>query len=97
VKNLAQTISVYQGLIDLDAIASVKQRQRRDCKECAKIEADWVHLRACQTCGITLCCDSSPTRHTTKYAHATGGSVIASSERGERCSIAILTTCSANN
>ena len=25
-----------------------------------KIGADWVHLRTCQQCGVTLCCDSSP-------------------------------------
>ena len=34
----------------------------RECEECVKIAASWVHLRTCQTCGATLCCDDSPNR-----------------------------------
>ncbi|MBA3255988.1 MAG: UBP-type zinc finger domain-containing protein [Pyrinomonadaceae bacterium] len=41
-------------------------------------------MRTCQTCGVTLCCDDSPNRHTTKHAHASGPPVIASAEPGER-------------
>ena len=44
----------------------------------------WVHLRTCQECGSTLCCDNSPNTHATKHAHASGHPVIASAERGER-------------
>ena len=44
----------------------------------------WVHLRTCQTCGATLCCDSSPNRHATRHAQASGHPVIASAEPGER-------------
>jgi Zn-finger in ubiquitin-hydrolases and other protein len=43
-----------------------------------------VHLRTCQTCGITLCCDSSPNRHASKHARTSGHPVIASAESGER-------------
>jgi Zn-finger in ubiquitin-hydrolases and other protein len=66
------------------AITTVKQPKRRVCEECVKIGARWVHLRTCQECGITLCCDDSPNKHATKHAHATGHPVIASAEPGER-------------
>ncbi len=68
----------------LTAIASVKRPERRQCAECVKIGADWVHLRTCQQCGTTLCCDSSPNKHATKHARASGHAVIASAEPGER-------------
>ena len=54
----------------LNAITKVKHPTRRECEECVKIGASWVHLRTCQTCGVTLCCDDSPNRHATKHAHA---------------------------
>ena len=28
----------------------------------------WLHLRTCQTDGLTRCCDNSPNRHATKHA-----------------------------
>ena len=68
----------------LGAVTTVKQAKRRECAECVKIKAQWVHLRTCQTCGVTLCCDSSPNRHATKHAHATGHPVIASAQPEER-------------
>jgi hypothetical protein len=68
----------------IDAITSVKPAQRRECAECVKTGATWVHLRTCQECGTTLCCDDSANRHARKHAHATGHPVIASAERGER-------------
>jgi 3-deoxy-D-manno-octulosonate 8-phosphate phosphatase KdsC-like HAD superfamily phosphatase len=68
----------------LDAISEVKRPGALECAECVKIGADWVHLRTCQTCGVTLCCDSSPNTHATKHAHATGHPVIASGQPGER-------------
>ena len=46
--------------------------------------AKWVHLRTCQQCGATLCCDSSPNRHATKHARGSGHPVVASAEPGER-------------
>lgn len=68
----------------IEAITTVKQAQQRVCEECVKIGSRWMHLRTCQTCGVTLCCDDSPNRHATKHAHATSHPVIASAEPGER-------------
>jgi uncharacterized UBP type Zn finger protein len=68
----------------LDAVRTVRQPKRRECEECVKIGADWVHLRTCQQCGATLCCDDSPNRHATAHAKATGHPVIASAEKNER-------------
>ncbi len=68
----------------IDAITEVKEPKARECEECVKTNSTWVHLRTCQTCGRTHCCDSSPNRHATKHANATGHPVIASAERGER-------------
>ena len=68
----------------LDAITQVKQPSTRECEECVKIGASWVHLRTCQECGGTRCCDDSPNRHATAHARASGHPVIASAEPGER-------------
>ena len=68
----------------IEAIDDVKQPARRQCDECVKIGSRWVHLRTCQQCGTTLCCDSSPNRHASKHARASGHPVIASAEAGER-------------
>lgn len=68
----------------IEAISELKRPKALECVECVKIGASWVHLRTCQTCGVTLCCDSSPNRHATKHAHATGHPVIASAQPGER-------------
>jgi hypothetical protein len=68
----------------IDAISEVKLPEVLECAECVKIGARWVHLRACQACNATLCCDSSPNQHATKHAHATGHPVIASAQPGER-------------
>ena len=68
----------------IDAIAGVKHAVRRECEECIKTGATWMHLRTCQTCGATLCCDSSPNRHASKHARASGHPVVASAEPGEK-------------
>jgi len=68
----------------ITAIATIKHAKRRECEECVKIHARWVHLRTCQECGATLCCDDSPNRHASKHAAATKHPVIASAEPGER-------------
>jgi len=65
-------------------ISSVKHPRRRECDECVKIHARWVHLRTCQSCGSTLCCDDSPNTHASKHARSSGHPVIASAEPGER-------------
>ncbi len=66
------------------AIADVKVGERRVCEDCVKIGARWVHLRTCQECGGTRCCDSSPNRHASRHARSSGHPVIASAEPGER-------------
>lgn len=66
------------------AIKTVKQPEQRVCSECSKTGARWVHLRTCQRCGVTLCCDSSPNQHASAHAKDTGHEVIASAEPGER-------------
>ena len=73
-----------QGCGHIDAIVNVRQPERRECQDCARIGATWVHLRTCQECGGTRCCDDSPNRHATKHARATAHPVIASAEPGER-------------
>lgn len=68
----------------LERVATVRHAERRECEECMKLGGQWVHLRTCQECGATLCCDSSPYRHATGHARATNHPVIASAEPGER-------------
>jgi hypothetical protein len=68
----------------LSGISEVKRPRRRECDECVKVGDSWVHLRTCQSCGATLCCDSSPNRHASKHAGQTKHPVIASAEPGER-------------
>ena len=72
------------GCAHISAIETVKHAQDQVCEECVKTGDRWVHLRTCQTCGVTLCCDSSPNRHATRHAQASGHPVIASAEPGER-------------
>jgi hypothetical protein len=68
----------------LDELTAITYAKRQECDECVKIGARWVHLRTCQVCGTTLCCDSSPNRHATTHARASGHPVIVSAEPGER-------------
>ena len=68
----------------IGAITDLMEPRVRECEECVKIRSSWVHLRTCQSCGVTLCCDSSPNRHASKHAAATGHPVIASAQPGER-------------
>ena len=73
-----------QACEHIEALEAVTQPERLECEECVKSGASWVHLRTCQTCGATLCCDSSPNRHATKHARAAGHPVIASAQPNER-------------
>src|SRR5258707_1083351 len=57
--------------IDSIDTSHVKQPTKRECEECVKIGDRWLHLRTCQKCGVTLCCDSSPNQHASKHARAT--------------------------
>lgn len=69
---------------DIATITTVKRPAARVCEACVKTGDSWVHLRTCQTCGMTLCCDSSPNRHASRHARASSHPVIASAEPGER-------------
>ena len=66
------------------ALETVKRPRAHECEECVRTGSPWVHLRTCQTCGVTLCCDSSPNRHASGHARATTHPVIASAEPGDR-------------
>jgi len=66
------------------AVTAVRPARGYHCDECVKVGAQWVHLRTCQDCGGTHCCDSSPNRHATRHARETGHPVVASAEPGER-------------
>ncbi|MFB0908229.1 MAG: UBP-type zinc finger domain-containing protein [Spirosomataceae bacterium] len=62
----------------------VKAAVSHECEDCVKSGDTWVHLRTCQTCGITLCCDSSPNKHATKHFHHSEHPLISSAEPNER-------------
>jgi uncharacterized UBP type Zn finger protein len=68
----------------ISSIKSLKQPKEHVCEECIKTGDRWMHLRTCQTCGVTLCCDDSPNKHMTKHYHQTKHPVIISAEPGEK-------------
>ena len=68
----------------IDAVTDIRQPAKRECAECVKMGGHWLHLRTCQDCGATLCCDSSPHKHDSAHARTSHHPVIASAERGER-------------
>lgn len=65
-------------------IKELKQPVDLVCDECIKTGSRWVHLRTCQTCGATLCCDQSPNKHMTKHFHETQHPVVISAQPGEK-------------
>ena len=69
---------------DLLQTADVKPPRAYVCEACIDTGEEWVHLRTCQACGVTLCCDSSPNQHASDHAQTSGHPVIASAEPGER-------------
>jgi hypothetical protein len=73
-----------QSCAHLDQIKDIKTAVRPECVDCLRIGSDWVHLRTCQSCGETRCCDSSPNRHASKHARVSKHPVVASAEVGER-------------
>ena len=72
------------GCPHIAAIDDVTPPKKHECDECVKTGSRWVHLRTCQTCGTTRCCDSSPNRHATKHAKESSHPVVASAEPDER-------------
>jgi len=80
----AEPVSIEEGCAHLRAVTGVQHPAQLVCEDCVKIGGRWVHLRTCQSCGGTRCCDSSPNRHASKHAKASGHPVIASAQPGER-------------
>lgn len=70
--------------IHINEIEELKLPAKHVCEDCIKTGGHWVHLRTCQTCGVTLCCDDSPSKHMTQHNHKTSHPVIISAEQGER-------------
>ncbi len=68
----------------ITAIKRLKHPIEQVCEACIKMGGGWVHLRTCQSCGITLCCDDSPNQHMTKHYHVTQHPVIISAQPDER-------------
>lgn len=68
----------------ISGLETLLHPQNYECAECVKHGGEWVHLRTCQTCGVTLCCDDSPAAHMTRHFKETGHPVIISAEPGER-------------
>ncbi len=68
----------------ISAVSEIKVAKELLCEACIKSGSRWVHLRTCQTCGVTLCCDSSPEKHMTQHFQQTGHPVVSSSEPGEK-------------
>jgi len=68
---------------DLDNV-ELRRPDKHACEECVKQGEKWVHLRKCQDCGATLCCDSSPNQHARKHFYKTRHPVIISAEPGEK-------------
>jgi uncharacterized UBP type Zn finger protein len=53
------------------------------CEECLESGGKWCHLRICLSCGHVGCCDSSPGRHASGHADATGHPIMRSVQPGE--------------
>jgi len=68
----------------ITAIKELKTAKQKACKTCVEEGSQWVHLRTCQTCGITLCCDSSPMQHMSHHCKKELHPVVISSEPEER-------------
>ncbi len=73
-----------QICVHIQEIKELKQPAKLVCDECVKTGSSWVHLRTCQTCGATLCCDQSPNKHMTKHFHETKHPVVISAQPGEK-------------
>ena len=69
---------------DIASLTAIKTPRVHVCEACVKTGSSWVHLRTCQSCGVTLCCDSSPNQHASRHAQSSAHAVVASAEPGER-------------
>jgi len=64
-------------------LAGLKAATAYECATCVTMGGEWVNLRTCQTCGITLCCDNSPNQHATNHAREHDHPIISSAEPGD--------------
>lgn len=53
------------------------------CEACLRLGDAWVHLRACMTCGLVGCCDSSKNKHAGTHASSAAHPIARSIEPGE--------------
>ncbi|MGD0980502.1 MAG: UBP-type zinc finger domain-containing protein [Solirubrobacteraceae bacterium] len=67
----------------LDQVTVPRPDRVAGCEDCLKTGGRWVHLRVCRSCGHIGCCDSSPNRHASAHAKASGHPIVTSVERGE--------------
>ena len=68
----------------LDTITVTQLPEAVDgCVDCLPAGDPWMHLRICLQCGYVGCCDSSPNRHASRHATASGHPLIRSLEPGE--------------
>jgi len=74
---------ITKTCIHLPHEQEIKVATIHQCQECVAMGSSWVHLRTCQTCGETHCCDSSPNQHATKHFLNTGHPVVTSAEPRE--------------
>ncbi len=75
---------ICEHLESFDA-SNIKKSTTYECAECIKTGDSWVHLRTCQECGVTLCCDSSPNKHASHhYVTHNEHSVVISAEPEEK-------------
>jgi RNA polymerase sigma factor (sigma-70 family) len=89
---LKEFLMLVEVCAHLEGINEIKQPEVRVCELCVQTGSPWVHLRTCQECGVTLCCDSSPNRHATKHAHASDIRSLPPPNRGNVGSIATRMT-----
>lgn len=73
-----------KSCMHLEAVKDIKKASAYECSACVKTGDTWVHLRTCQDCGVTLCCDSSPNQHASKHANDYNHAVISSAEPNEK-------------
>ncbi len=74
---------IDDSCVHLREVTAVRTAEKRECEDCVRTGSTWVHLRTCQACGGTRCCDQSPNRHARKHAKVSGHKVISSAEPGE--------------
>ncbi|MCY0979300.1 UBP-type zinc finger domain-containing protein [Chryseobacterium wangxinyae] len=68
----------------ITSVKKLKTAQKNECSSCIEEGTQWVHLRTCQTCGTTLCCDSSPMQHMSHHCKKELHPVVISSAAGEQ-------------